>query len=342
MHLGYFISFSAIGFLALKASKPKSFPRPRDIDLYFMSVSAVTVSSMSTVEMEVFSNFQLIILTTLIMLGGEVFVSIIRLQFSKYSKFISNQRTEIVSHSNSKPENHVELGLITNPSHENKVQNDEDTRDYVISTNSVKCLCYTVLGYFVMVHVFGSSSIAVYILSSPTAKLVLKNKGIRIVTFSVFVTASSFTNCGFIPTNENMVVFKKNTGLLLILIPQLLVGSSLYPLCLLLVILVLDRVTKRPEFGYILKNYKKLGYNSHLMSKRRSCFLGATVLGFIVIQFTVFVAMEWNSGVMDGLNWYEKVVVSMFQVLNTRHSGESVFDLSIVSPAVLVLFVVMM
>ena len=57
---------SIFGHLALMVSKPRtSWYRPKDFDLFFTSVSATTVSSMSTIEMEVFSNIQLIIMTIL-------------------------------------------------------------------------------------------------------------------------------------------------------------------------------------------------------------------------------------------------------------------------------------
>ncbi|KAJ0081443.1 hypothetical protein Patl1_12315 [Pistacia atlantica] len=91
----------------------------------------------------------------------------------------------------------------------------------------------------------------------------------------------------------------------------------------------------------MLRNQKEMGY-PHLFSSVRCYFLGATVFGFLFVQFVLFCSLEWNSEAMDGLNFYEKAVGSLFEVVNSRYTGESVFDLSTLSSAVLVLFVVMM
>ncbi|XP_042499549.1 probable cation transporter HKT6 [Macadamia integrifolia] len=315
----YFISVSSVGFLVLKVLKPrnKSF-RPNDFDVFFMSVSATTVSSMSTLEMEVFSDTQLTVLTILMVLGGEVFVSVLGLHWlnSKFKK----QETQ----------NKVIDPLVVSV---------EDLR----YKSSIRYLSYVVWAYFLVIHIVGSTMISIYMSLVSSARNVLKNKGLHLVTFSMFTTVSTFTNCGFIPTNENMIVFSKHSGLLLILIPQILLGNTLYPPCLRFLIWVLWRLTKREELNYLLRmNFSDgIGYN-HLLPFLHSCLLVVTVFGFIVIQFILFCCMEWNSEALKGLNCYQKLVAALFQSVNSRHTGESVVDLSIISPAILVLYVVMM
>nr|GEU30158.1 sodium transporter HKT1-like [Tanacetum cinerariifolium] len=127
-----------------------------------------------------------------------------------------------------------------------------------------------VLFYLVFVQFLGVVSVLIYINVISSSKMILRRKGLHTLTFSIFTIVSTFANCGFVPTNENMLPFRKNTGLLLILIPQILLGS------------------------------------------------------------------------LSDMNVYQKLVGILFQTVNTRHTGESIVDLSTISAAVLVLFVVMM
>ncbi|WJX26089.1 hypothetical protein P8452_15064 [Trifolium repens] len=138
-----------------------------------------------------------------------------------------------------------------------------------------------------------------------------------------------------------MVVFRGNSGLLLILIPQVLVGNTLYPACLRFCIWVLGKFYKKKECNYLLKHSEEVGYK-HLLEGKETVFLVATVFGLIVVQVTLFCVMDWDSEGFKGLNNYQKLIGMLFQSVNSRHAGASVVDISILSQALLVLFVLMM
>nr|XP_043629827.1 sodium transporter HKT1-like [Erigeron canadensis] len=335
----YFIILSLFGFVVLKSLdfKTSSF-KPKDIDLFFTTVSALTVSSMSTVDMEVFSNNQLILLMFLMFMGGEIFVSMVGLHFRKFkhrvTDFCSNNDFD------STAECSIELGITPN---DNKYfPNNKSLDNNYLMHKAIKSLGYVVLCYILVVHFIGFILVYIYISFTPSARDILINKGLNRHIFSLFTIVSTFANCGFVPTNENMTIFKKNSGLLLILIPQILLGSTLYPVVLRATLLVLTKITKRDEFGYMLKYSKEIGYGQ-LLSSVRTFYLAITVFGLILVQLAVFCSLEWhNIDVMEGLSNYEKMVGSFFQVVNTRYAGEAVFDLSKISPAILVGFIVMM
>ncbi|XAR47981.1 hypothetical protein NMG60_11030641 [Bertholletia excelsa] len=354
----YFLILFLLGYLALKVSKPRSIIggesslfRPKDFDLFFTSVSAATVSSMSSVEMEVFSNTQLVILASLMLLGGEVFTSMLGLQL----QFIRSKVQKPTSSSTTGNSEHAHLAKIGSPhqlelgtlGHNNPNPNLEDDHAKQNTTsslepsriNSIKFLATVVLCYLLVVHVVGSTLISIYVSLVPSARDVLKDKGIPIQIFSIFTVISSFGNCGFIPTNENMIVFIKNSGLLLLVVPPILLGNTLYAPCLRLVVSVLERFTKRED--YLLKNTREVGY-LHLLPPLHSSWLVVTVVGFTLVQFILFCSLEWGSNVLSGLSSYRKIVGVLFQTVNSRHTGETIVDLSSLSPAILVLFVVMM
>lgn len=343
LHLCYFTALSLLGYLFLSVTKPKTHSTtPETFDVFFTSVSAATDSSMATVEMEVFSNSQLIIMTILMLAGGEVFMSMLELFFIKSKLPKHNNNSLIIISSNpTKSVDQIELNSISCSQKTDDTSFDNKNNDTILKHNSIRYLCYVVLGYFLIVHVGGFCLVLWYISLIPSAKHVLEQKGLQMVTFSVFTIVSTFSNCGFVPTNENMIVFKKNSALLLLLIPQVLLGNTLYPVCLRFAIWVLKKITKREECDYLLRNYREIGYH-HLLSRFHSCFLAITVFGFIIVQLVIFCSLEWNSEAMDDSNFYQKLVASLFEVVNSRHTGESIIDLSIISPAILVLFVAMM
>ncbi|KAL4571170.1 hypothetical protein LXL04_017921 [Taraxacum kok-saghyz] len=353
----YFLFISFLGFLILNAMDPRT-PTftPRKLDLFFTSVSASTVSSMSVIEMEVFSNSQLITMTILMFIGGEVFTSMVALLLRSFSRRSSIKQGGRVNDSMSDlgipPNFHsqLELGTIANPEFESSKSDifdfydqepmDDDYSDQ-LKFKSIKFLGLLVLGYLLLVQILGIVSVFVYLNVISSAKNVLEQKGLKTFTFSLFTVVSTFASCGFVPTNENMMVFRKNTGLLLILIPQVLLGNNLFPSALRFSVWAIGKFKKKAETSYLLNNTKEIRFH-HFLSHIHSSFLVITALVFILVQYVLFSCLEWNADALGGLNNYEKFVGVLFQTINTRHTGETIVDLSTIAAASLVLIVVMM
>ncbi|XP_023737079.1 sodium transporter HKT1 [Lactuca sativa] len=353
----YFLFISFLGFLILNAMDPRtpSFT-PRKLDLFFTSVSASTVSSMSVIEMEVFSNAQLIIMTILMFIGGEVFTSMVGLLLRSCSRHSSIKEGGRVNDSMSDlgipPNFHdqLELGTIANPEFESSKSDifdfGHDHPEPMDDTDqlkfkSIRFLGVLVLGYLLLVQILGVVSVLVYLNVISSAKNVLQKKGLKTFTFSLFTIVSTFASCGFVPTNENMMIFRKNTGLLLILIPQVLLGNNLFPSALRFSVWAIGKFKKKAETSYLLNNTREIRFH-HFLSHVHSSFLVGTALVFIFVQYILFSSLEWNADPMSGLNHYEKFIGVLFQTINTRHTGETIVDLSTIAAASLVLIVVMM
>ncbi|KAG5594480.1 hypothetical protein H5410_035712 [Solanum commersonii] len=301
---------------------------------------------MSTLEMEVFSNSQLIVITFLMFIGGEVFISMIELYLirPKFKPWRKNSKIEsILSSSNisttSSPRNsnfnndddyNIELDIIVLPDSPKSNKSDKD--DFASSDNNLKYQSIKLRGVVTLVYLLVINIVDV-----------LTNKGLNTYIFAIFTTISSFVSCGFAPTNENMMVFSKNPGLLLILVPQVFVGNALYPICLRFSIRLMGKlfVSKKREAKYLLKNSREIGH-LHLFSRQHSRLLVVTMLGFILVQFILFCVLEWNSNGLNGLNSYQRFVGSLIQVVNARHTGGTIVDISTLSPPILVMFIVMM
>ncbi|CAA6674937.1 unnamed protein product [Spirodela intermedia] len=298
----------------------------RDLDLFFTAVSAATVSSMSTTQMEAFSRGQVFVLILLMLTGGEGFTSLLHTRLMK-AKIMRDIR---------KTEEAMNIG-------------EDEHSDTELRYQSMNLLSMAIFGYVVGSISLGFAAIVIYLafFAASEAREVLTNKGIHIVDFSIFLSVSSFTNCGFVLTNENMLPFRKSSGLLLLIIPLILAGNCFFPPGLRSVLWSWGRLVRkrRETLDDLLtrRDGRHLGFD-HLFGKRRCVHLVLTTAALIGVQFIIFVCLEWDSDVLRGsdLSTWQKAAAVLFQSVNSRHAGESVFDMSVISPAVLVLYVVMM
>ncbi|XP_072971141.1 cation transporter HKT2;2-like [Typha angustifolia] len=217
LQLSYFLCIALLGSLLLMELKPSN-PnfKPRYVDMLFMSASALTCSGLGTVEMENFSTSQIVVLTLWMFLGGEVFVSLMgvllrRANYNNDAK-INDSEVDIVG---------IELETIsddqqitTGPTESGidvEVPDISSTGGKDLRRSCMQNLAFVVLGYLLLIHLYGFLSIFLYLIIVSSSRDVLKEKGIHVVLFSASVAVSSFANGGLIPTNENIGIFGKNS-----------------------------------------------------------------------------------------------------------------------------------
>ncbi|KAJ1272680.1 hypothetical protein BS78_06G221600 [Paspalum vaginatum] len=366
LHVAYFVAISCVGWgllAALEVRAPDS--RPRGIDMFFTAVSAATVSSMSTVEMEVFSNGQLLVLTALMFIGGEVFVSLLCLasKWSKLRRQIINRSQRVESHDDDVELETTPAAAVTGTEAAPAADAD-DSRSIPVATtvaeeacydnsrpapadakmlrrNAVRSLFYIVLAILLVVHAVGALAVRAYISWAPGARQTLRRKELNAWTFAVFATVSTFSSCGYLPTNENMMVFSRDVPLQLLLVPQALVGNTLFPPLLAACVWAAAAATRREELVEMARKGREATGYYHLLPARRCWMLAGTVAWFVAVQVALVCAMEWG-GALLGLSAGEKVSNAVFLAVNSRHTGESTLDLSTLASAIIVLFVLMM
>ncbi|KAK1615364.1 hypothetical protein QYE76_020881 [Lolium multiflorum] len=341
----YFTLISFAGYEALKVLKSQDKSNTlQDLDVLFTAVSASTVSSMATIEMEDFSSTQLWILAILMLIGSEVFTSILSLHLK--AKFNTEKSLNRRDHSSQLD---IESISITNFG-PNTSHGTKDTMSFSdiwlankehVDPKTIELLGTAATVYLLITNLGSSLLIYLYLKLVPDAQEVLKRKGIGLFLFSVFTAISSLANCGFTPVNENMIIFQKNSVLLLLIIPQILVGNTLFAPCFRFMVWSLQKITGKEEWQFILQHPKAIGYK-HLMSTRKCAYLILTVVGFIILQTILFCSLEWSSKALQEMSSYQKIVGALFQSANARHAGESIVDMSSLSSAIMVLYTVMM
>ncbi|XP_062184797.1 cation transporter HKT1;1-like isoform X2 [Phragmites australis] len=138
-----------------------------------------------------------------------------------------------------------------------------------------------------------------------------------------------------------MKSFRKNSILLLLVIPQILAGNILFSPLLRLSVWTMGKLSGKEEYAHILRHPEETGYKN-LHTQRNSVYMVLTVTGLILLQVIFICSFEWDSKAFEGMNWFQKLVGSLFQSVNTRQAGEALFDISTFSSPILLLFAIIM
>ncbi len=200
----------------------------------------------------------------------------------------------------------------------------------------VRELIKVVLTYYILCMALGFIGFLVYFIVSDDGRNILESRGVNGIWFSVFQAVSSFNNAGYTLLSDNLVLFKTSYPVLLITSALILLGNTGFPIALYLIVWILSRVRRQSDvYKYILKNPRKVF--THLFAFRQTLWLLLALIALNAIEAVIFLALDWNRPVLEGLDTGQKLLNGYFMSISTRTAGFNTVDISIASPALLII-----
>lgn len=219
-----------------------------------------------------------------------------------------------------------------------------DTREALrtLEYRALLAIARLVLRFFVGVQIIGFVIGALYLLWSPNDTKIITGKDMNPTFYAFFTSTASFSNSGYYLTNDSMLAFQKSSFLLILYSILPLLGNTLYPPFLRLLVWIHHKAVgekQRPVYEYLLRHPRRCFIC--LFPRVQTMWLVGAFIVLTGTQLIVMCMLEWDKA-FAGMNTMQKLVVGFYQAAGARSSGGTVVNLYQLAPAILLLFAVMM
>ncbi|AGO14267.1 AaceriAFL218Cp [[Ashbya] aceris (nom. inval.)] len=214
-----------------------------------------------------------------------------------------------------------------------------------VEYRATKLLCRILAIYYFGFHVLIVVLLLAWIHASQKYKDVVAANGVSATWWAFFTSQSSFNDVGFTLTKDSMLSFSTAAFPLIVMMFFIIVGNTGFPILLRFLIWVMFKLS--PDLSLMKEN---LGF---LLDHPRRCFTllfprAATWWLFLIVvalnslDLILFIVLDLNSPLLNGMHAGQKVIDGLFQAVNTRTAGFSVVDLSQLHPSIQVSYMLMM
>ncbi|CUS24641.1 LAQU0S18e00914g1_1 [Lachancea quebecensis] len=214
-----------------------------------------------------------------------------------------------------------------------------------VEYRAIKLLCKLLLLYYIGFHVMGMVMLLPWITQMKHYAKLVREDGVTPAWWGFFTSMSSFNDLGMTLTPDSMVSFNKAIYPLIVMMWFIIIGNTGFPVFLRFIIWVMFKVS--PELSLIKES---LGF---LLDHPRRCFtllfpsaptwwLLFILVTLNVIDLILFIVLDLNSQVVEGLSSGFKVLNGLFQAVSTRTAGFTILNLSKLHPSIQVSYMLMM
>jgi len=160
--------------------------------------------------------------------------------------------------------------------------------------------------------------------------------------FSVFTSVSALHNCGLTLLNASLVPLANQPGALFLLGVLIIIGNTGLPVALYLLVLLGRRLARdKAPWEYLLLHGRK--FSIFLFNGAQTFVLGIILVILLLVQFIAFLALNLDrTELLASYSAGSLVYLGAFQSVCTRNAGFQVVSFRAISPALLVLYAVLM
>ena len=247
--------------------------------------------------------------------------------------------TNLLTYNISMEENPLKLSLGRSVSMVSEIHWYERSVEYL----AMKQIVINVLLYVLLNCLIGAIILYIILTFIPSNSVLSRREGWDSNLFTAFFTSCScFNNLGMMIFSSGYGPFNHSPFVLFICSFLVVVGNTLYPVFLRLIIKFRYRnsLSYKMVFEKLLESPREIF--THLFPKYQTVFLVICWFIFTIWTMSMFAIFDSGSEMLNDYKWYEIIFIDLFTCVSTRCSGTSSIDLSQLSIATNTVFILMM
>ncbi|EIW80365.1 TrkH-domain-containing protein [Coniophora puteana RWD-64-598 SS2] len=217
-----------------------------------------------------------------------------------------------------------------------------------VEYRALNALLWIVAVYHLGVQLISFIVIAPYVSQSRYASVFVPPNLFRKIApswFSVFQVVSAYTNSGYSLVDQSMIPFQTAYPMIFFIIFCILAGNTAFPVFLRFFIWVMAKLTPRSsrirETLHFLLDHPRRCF-IYLFPSHQTWFLFSLLVFLNSVDWFCFMVLDIGNTVIDSIPLGTRFVAGLLQAAAVRMAGFTIITLSAVSPAVKVMYVLMM
>ncbi|KAG7869308.1 hypothetical protein KL918_000853 [Ogataea parapolymorpha] len=214
-----------------------------------------------------------------------------------------------------------------------------------VEYRALKLLSTILVSYYIGFHLVGIICFVPFITKRMKYLNIIRSDGVAPAWWGFWYPQTCFNDLGITLTPDSMLSFKENAFTLIIGGFLIVAGNTGFPIFLRFIIWVLHRFSKpltlyKESLAFLLEHPRRCF--TLLFPSGPTWWLLFVLVVLNCIDWLLFIILDFNKSVLESVRPGYRVLDGLFQAISTRTAGLSVVDLSRLSPAVQVSYLVMM